>query len=224
MPQPPVISVSDFRAALDRVVVPHARVPGIAVTDLTIRGRSGQNLAVRVYRPESDQPLPVVVWAHGGSFVRGTLDAFDGARSGMAAACACLVVAVDQRLAPEATLPAPIDDLLAAYLWAVDNASEHGGDVTRVGVGGESSVGNLAAAACLLARSRGTDIPAFQVLIVPLLDATLSSPSVQDHGDGFGLDVAQLGWAYEQYAPTVDRRAPLLSPLHEPDLTDLPRR
>src|SRR5207244_3167245 len=81
----------------------------------------------------------------GGSFVRGTLDAFDAPRRAFANLSGFAVVAVDQRLAPEAQFPAPLQDAYAAWQWTVDHAEELGVDAARVGVAGESSGASLAA-------------------------------------------------------------------------------
>ena len=44
-----------------------------AMEDRVIAGPGG-DLAVRIYRPEADGPLPLVVFAHGGGWVIGDLD------------------------------------------------------------------------------------------------------------------------------------------------------
>ena len=61
---------------------------------------------------------------HGGSFVRGTLDTFDAARRSYANESGCVVVAVDQRLSPEARFPKPLEDAYAAIRWAAEHTEE----------------------------------------------------------------------------------------------------
>ncbi|MFD0687178.1 alpha/beta hydrolase, partial [Actinomadura fibrosa] len=196
--------------------------PVSRVQDLTIEGGDQQPLRLRLYVPAAASPLPVVVWLHGGSFVRGGLDTFDAARRSYANASGCLVVAVDQRLSPEARFPAPLLDAYAAVRWAARHARELGGDPHLIGIAGESSGGNLAAAATLLDRASETSVVSFQVLFTPLLDATISMPSATEYGRGHLLTREQLVWCYEQYAPGVPRHDPLLSPLHTPDVEGLP--
>jgi acetyl esterase len=129
---------------------------------------------------------------------------------------------VDYALSPEATLPVALEQIHAAGRWARSNAAQYGWDPQRIGISGESSGGNLAAAAALLDRERGEVGFAHQALIVPVLDATFSSASWAELGHDYLLTRAQLEWAVQQYAPGVERTEPLLSPLHAGDLSGLP--
>jgi acetyl esterase len=213
--------LAEFRALAERLVGQGEREPVGRVDNRTVAGGDGQALGLRLYLPAGPRPAPVVVWAHGGSFTRGSLDVFDAARRSFANESGCIVVAVDQRLSPEARYPAPLADIHAAVRWAAVHAEGFGGDPDLIGVAGESSGGNLAAAETLLARDRAQPL-AFQILFTPLVDATLTLPSVEEYGQGYVLTRRQLLWAYEQYAPGVPRTTPALSPLHEPDLAGLP--
>jgi acetyl esterase len=61
------------------------------------------------------------------------------------------------------------------------------------------------------------------VLIYPMLDATASSASYVEFGSGYGFSREKSLWYFDQYLPPeVDRRAPRVSPLFEPDLAGLP--
>ena len=222
VPQPFETTLAAFRKAVETVVDQTAAIPIERVEDLTIPGGDGQDLAVRLYAPANAAPLPIIVWMHGGSFTRGTLDTFDAARRALAKFANCIVLAVDQRLAPETRFPGPLEDAYAALVWAVSNAERIGGAPVLVGVGGESSGGNLAAAVTLSARERAGPPIAFQILLMPLVDASCSLPSVDEFADGYGLTKGQLVWCYDQYAPGVRRTDPLLSPLHAADLSGLP--
>ena len=223
LPQPHEISIEEFRGMLNALVRTGAPGPMARVEEVTIAGGDGQPLLLRVYAPASARPLPVVVWLHGGSFTRGTLDTFDAARRSFANLCDCVVIAVDQRLSPEATFPAPLEDGYAAAVWASKRAADFGGDPLRLGVGGESSGGNLAAALTLVARQRRAPKLAFQILVSPLLDASCGMPSTLEFAEGYVLTRRQLAWCYGQYAPGVPADDPLLSPLHEPELSGLPQ-
>ncbi|MFT4083206.1 MAG: alpha/beta hydrolase [Nocardioides sp.] len=228
IPQPPDIDVAEFREQLSRLLPQATESAGVAnVIDRQIPGGTGQPLNVRIYTPAVQTPglrrsVPAAVWLHGGSFVRGTLDAFDAQRRAFANLSGFAVVAVDQRLAPEARFPAPVEDADAAWQWTRQHAGELGIDPALIGVAGESSGGNLAAATTLLAAARGEASPAFQILFAPVLDATLAMPTITELGEGYVLTSAQMSWMYDQYAPGVDPRTPLLSPLHAPSLRGLP--
>jgi acetyl esterase len=221
-PQPNEVSIEEFRRAASALVpgAPPLRVG--PVLDVTIAGGDSQGMNVRVYTPEGTGPFPVVVWLHGGSFVRGTLDMFDAGRRAFTKASDCIVVSVDQRLSPEAQFPGPLLDGYAAFTWAVSNSVALGGDPALVGVAGESSGGNLAAALALMARDKDGPKAAFQLLIEPLLDAHCGSPSMDEFAESYILTKSQLVWAYKQYAPNVSRDNPLISPLRATNMLGLP--
>ncbi|MDZ4799621.1 MAG: alpha/beta hydrolase [Bryobacteraceae bacterium] len=166
--------------------------------------------AARQYWPKDDASLPLLVFFHGGRFISGDLESHDGFCRWLADACACRVLAVDYRLAPEHPFPAAAEDAAAATRWALTQSS-------AVGVAGDSAGGNLAAVAALeIAGLR------CQLLIYPMLDATRSAPSHAEFAEGFGpgTDDMERGWAL--YAGDGPRESPRISPLYCGDLTNLP--
>jgi acetyl esterase/lipase len=66
--------------------------------------------------------------------------------------------------------PGAIEDAHAGLAWVHAHAAELGIDPERIGVGGASAGGGLAAALALMARDRGEVPVAFQLLIYPMLD------------------------------------------------------
>jgi acetyl esterase/lipase len=222
-PPPGSVPLQDFRDAMSAFApLGFAREELADVTDRSVPREEGRDVPVRVYRPELAEAAPVLVWAHGGSWVRCDLETHDTFLRLIAKRSECVVVSVDYRLSPEARFPDALDDIYAAVRWSQENAEALGGDATLLAVGGDSSGGNLAAAVTLLARERGDVSIAHQTLIVPVLDLTFELPSWEEFGHGYLLTRAQLNWAAEQYAPGVDRRDPLLSPLHADDHARLP--
>jgi len=220
--QPPEATIQEFREATARLVRPGEPLTIGKIEDRVIEGGDGQPLTIRIYTPEGTGPFPAAVWIRGGSFTRTTLDQMDPLRRLAAKTLQSVVVAVDQRLSPEAHYPAPLDDSDAAAQWTFAHAAEIDVDSKFIGVAGESSGGNIAAALAVRARGRGSPPFAFQFLFAPLVDATLSSPSVDTFGDGYVLTRRQLVWAYEQYAPGVPRTDPGISPLLAADLRGMP--
>lgn len=211
--QPQDVPLEEFRRAASALIPTGPPLEIGAVKDLEIAGGDGQSMKIRVYVPEGVAPFPVMVWTHGGSFIRGTLDLFDAGRRAFTKASRCIVVAVDQRLSPEAQFPAPLEDGYAALRWTAAHARELGGDDASIGMAGESSGANLAAAVTLLARDRGGPPLGFQLLIEPILDARCGTVSMHELGEDYVLTRQQLLWAYQQYAPGVPPNNPLLSPL-----------
>ena len=173
---------------------------------------------VRCYRPAgASSRLPVVVHVHGGGWVLGSLDGGDWVCSHVAARAGVLVVSVDYGLAPEQPFPTAVEQCLAATQWVARHGHDLGGDPARLAVMGDSAGGNLAAVVAQLARDEGPSI-ALQVLIYPSTDATLASPSIEQHANGILLTrddiVAFLGHYLDGHDPTDPRVSPLLAHDH----------
>ena len=79
------------------------------VEDRRIPGPAGE-IPVRIYRPASPGPLPALVGFHGGGWVIGDLDGYEGMCQHIANSVGCLLVSVDYRLAPEHPFPAALED------------------------------------------------------------------------------------------------------------------
>jgi acetyl esterase len=188
------------------------------VTDLTIDG--SPPVHVRRYEP-GDQPVGLLVFFHGGGWTIGSLATHDGTCRRLASLTGLAILAVDYRLAPEHPWPAAVEDALATYRWARDDAPDRLG-TTIVGVAGDSSGGNLAALVCLRLRDASEPQPSLQVLIYPNTDLTFAQPSVVEKATGWGLTAEGARWFAEQWVPDPARRSdPRVSPLLEPDLTGL---
>jgi acetyl esterase len=198
-----------------------------SVSDRTIPGPGG-DIPVRVYVPAGTaggEALPVVVWFHGGGWVIGDIETADATVRTLANACDAVVVSVDYRLAPEHPFPAGLEDALAAVRWVADNAAELGADPSRLAVGGDSAGGNLSAVVCQQLRDTGPQI-GFQLLVYPVTDLHLDSPSVDENAEGYFLTKETMLWFRGHYIGDDVARwdDPLVSPLRADDvaLTGLP--
>ena len=150
---------------------------------------------------------------HGGGWVYGDLDTHDPPCRFLAERSGVRVLSVDYRLAPEHPFPAAYDDALAAYRWVVENAASLDADVTRLGVGGDSAGGNLAAVTAIEAARTGLPL-AFQLLVYPGTDATQGTASKRLFGKRFYLTQVFMDQVMDQYVPDRARRAdPRVSPL-----------
>jgi acetyl esterase len=191
------------------------------VEDHTLPGPAGP-IPVRLYAPAASSPLPVLAFFHGGGWVTGDLDTHDSACRALANRARCLVVAVDFRCAPEHRFPAALEDCWATVEWLHREAAGLGGDPARIAACGDSAGGNLAAAVALRARDRGGPPIAAQVLVYPVLDFDLDTPSYLANGSGYGLTRDAMRWYWEQYlGEEGDGHLPEASPLRAGDLSGL---
>lgn len=198
----------------------------VEVSDRLIQPPDGPPVPVRCYVPRGRRvPSPAIVYFHGGAFVIGHLD-FEHPRClEMAASTGCVVVSVDYRLAPEHPFPAGVDDCRAAYEWTAAMGDELGIDVERLAVAGASAGGALAAAVALMARDRGLRAPAFQLLLYPVTDDRLATPSMTAFVDIPGWNRRNSVHMWRHYLGDADLAATpcYAAPGRAGDLRGLPR-
>lgn len=120
------------------------------LADLEYARVGGESLRLDLYLPGPPAgPAPLVVWIHGGGWRRGTRRTVSLnwlVQHGYA------VASIDYRLTPAARFPAQIHDCKAAIRWLRAHADRFGFQAARIGVGGASAGGHLAA---LLGTSAG---------------------------------------------------------------------
>ena len=175
----------------------------------------GGDVAVRIFRPETEGTPGIVVYLHGGGWVMGTVDSYDTPLRALANASGAVVAGVEYRLAPEHRFPAALDDTLAAIRWLAAHGDEVGGDGTRLALAGDSAGGNLAAVAAL--RLRGEVPIRIQALIYPVIDAALNTPSYADFSEGHGLSAASMRRFWNLYLDGADGSHPDASPSRAAD-------
>lgn len=200
-----------YRRSADYLDIP--KVPLGLVRDLRCPTRDGQTIAVRLYRgAPGSEPVPLVVYYHGGGFVIGDLETHDAVCRMLAAESGCAVLAVDYRLGPEHRFPTAVEDAWDAFIWAREQAAALNVRAERMAVAGDSAGGTLAAVTALAARDAGVAL-AFQVLIYPGTLLGRTTASRQRLTSGYLLDAPLLEWFFSHYHnPAVApdwRRAPL---------------
>ncbi len=207
---------------------PDDHAGAVLVTDITVGGAEGMRPA-RCYRPASvgPLPLPVVLFFHGGGWVLGDLDSYDGLMRSLTALSGAQFISVDYRLAPEHPFPAGLEDVIEAIRWVSDNATSLTVDPTRLAVMGDSAGGNLAACACQQIVADGSRTISAQYLIYPVIDTGADHqayPSRIAFGDGDYLLTrdaidATRAWYLSAGEATKD---PRITPSLATDLSKLP--
>jgi acetyl esterase len=178
----------------------------------------------RVYvRDEREDPR-IVMYFHGGGYVKGGLEEADAFCRRLTKSTGRIVVSVGYRLAPENPFPAALDDAYAATSWAFEHAEELGATPASFAVCGESAGGNLAAVVCLLAKAQKDMKISHQILLQPVTDFTLSEPSINMPASECLVPRDDLAWYYREYCgANRDPRDPRVSPLWAEEVSGLPR-
>ena len=222
-PPSSTLSVETGRQLLEDLFAVESPEPVGELLDIDIQGPNGP-IPLRLYAPSGAGPFPVLVFFHGGGWVRGSIEAYDGLCRRLANGSGCLVVSVDYRRAPENPFPAGFEDCYAATEWAAVHADDLNGDPDRIAVGGDSAGGNLAAAVTLAARDRSGPDLTHQLLVYP----SVNHPelrwfdSYDENGTGYFLEMDSVEWYHEQYTDRADHGNQYAFPIRARDLSELP--
>ncbi|MGW6708852.1 carboxylesterase/lipase family protein [Streptomyces sp. NPDC054956] len=134
--------------------IPEPSIPGEGVLNLNVFTPDPNG-------PASAEPLPVLVWIHGGGYVAGSAASpwYDGSafnRDGV------ILVSIGYRLGVEGFLhleDAPdnrgVRDWIAALEWVRDNIAAFGGDPGRVTIAGQSAGGGAVQTLLAVPAARG---------------------------------------------------------------------
>jgi acetyl esterase len=158
---------------------------------------------VRVYEP--GHANGTVAYLHGGGWIMGNLESVDAVCRRLAVESRARVVSIDYRLAPEHPFPAALDDALTA-VRALD------GDLV---IAGDSAGGNLAAVVARKLPGRFK----LQLLIYPVTDAGVNTPSYGEFDSDHGLTAAAMRRFWRLYLNGGNGLDPDASPLRAQDLT-----
>ena len=212
-------SLSEVRAATDRIgaFLGEGSIPLERERDLSLPGPHGQ-VPCRLYLPDGAEKPPLIIYAHGGGFMQGSLPSWDAMLRELVRQSGVAALSVDYRLSPEHRFPVAFEEMVAMVRLAAHEGAEFGIDPTRLAVGGDSAGANLALAAALAVRDAGQRELGFMLLIYGCFSTDTESPSWQRFGQGAGLSQTQMRWIWETYLERPEQRddwraAPILANL-----------
>ena len=164
---------------------------------------------------------PCVIYYHGGGF---TLPAFQNHKKIVceyALGAGCDILFVNYSLSPENKSDTILAECFYAIEWLLENASQHQVDTQNIALAGDSAGGCLTASMCQMVADKMTHFkPCLQMLIYPVLDSSLESPSKKEHWQSpvwSGEATEQMWQAYNS------NKAPYAVPMHKDDLASQPK-
>jgi acetyl esterase len=193
--------------------------PGAEIVDMTFPTGPTGSVEVRIIRPKDLQgPLPVVIYCHGGGWIAGDTETHDRLIREIAVGASAALVFVCYDRAPEAGFPIATEQVYAATLHVVANASALNVDATRLAIIGDCAGGAIAASVAILVRERRGPNIDLQILICPVTAANFNSRSYERFAMGPWLTRSAMLRVWDHWSPDVERRddgsaAPLRAPL-----------
>jgi acetyl esterase len=190
----------------------------------------GYAIPIRIYYPVERLDcigLPIIFFIHGGGFIWGNNEVYDGLNRKLAKVTRCIVVSVEYRLAPDYPFPVGLNDAWFAFQWVAANAASLGGSPSKILIIGDSAGGNLATVLCLMSRDKQGPAIAGQVLYYP--STTLRDTLTRSreyflglHGRYFLLNENFVRKVKEVYLCGQDDHNPYVSPLEANLSANLP--
>ncbi|MGC1411615.1 MAG: alpha/beta hydrolase [Acetobacteraceae bacterium] len=161
----------------------------------------------------------VLLCAHGGGYVVGSMYTHRKAYGHVAKAVGCRALIVNYGRAPENIHPGPVDDMVKTYKWLLDQGIQSG----HIAFIGDSAGGGLAVTTILRARERGLPLPAATMPLSPWLDMDAGGETFETNRERDLLVsrdvIATMAGTF--LGENGNRNDPLANPLHA-ELRGLP--
>lgn len=187
---------------------------------------AGRTVRIKIYIPAgAGESLPVLMFYHGGSFSMNSVEVYEYVHRYLCAYGNIVVAAPDYHLAPEYKFPQGLNEAYDALVWAKEHIGSYHGNPENISVAGDSSGGNFAAAAAIMARDRRGPGLKKQILFYPLTTNYESemTDSEKRYPKGYFLEYNCMEDPMDVYFEEgADRKDPLASPLLCGNLSGLP--
>ncbi len=209
---------------LDLLIHPPIKRP-FSVWDQNVE-INGHTLETRIFLPEEEKSHEILLFFHGGGWVKGDIDGYTVACQTLADTSGRRVLALDYRLAPEHPFPAAPEDCYTLTKRLMQNTDYFGITPDDVVLIGDSAGANLAAVVSLMARDRGDFAVRRQILLYPCTASDHSDeggfPSIAENGRDYLLTSKRIRDYIELYLTSPeDYENPYFAPLCA-DLSDQP--
>ncbi len=161
----------------------------------------------------------VLLCAHGGGYVTGSMYTHRKVYGHFAKAIGCRALIVHYGRAPENVHPGPVADMVKAYRWLL----HQGITPNHIALTGDSAGGGLAITTILRLRDEGLPMPAATMPLSPWLDMDATGATFDSNKERDVLVTREIiqGMSAAFLGEGGDRRHPHANPLHG-DLRGLP--
>ncbi len=160
----------------------------------------------------------ILIHIHGGGGRLGRPEDYRGFASNLVQATKARVLLPDFRLVPENKFPCGAEDCVAVY----EALLESGISSDRIMMSGDSGGGAILLTSLLMLKDKELPMPKAVITMSPMTDSTCSGDSYKTQKENdpwLTPEVMYVTW--KQYAPDLDPKLPLVSPIYG-DLSGLP--
>jgi acetyl esterase len=166
----------------------------VVIKDMTLDNLSVGSVSVRVYQGEEyGKGPPVLIYFHGGAFRQTGLA--DCVMAECLAGTGAIVVVPDYNVLGS-VFPKPLEVGFSVFSYMAKKRAGFGDRKSLLLVGGEEAGGNIATAISLKARDQFADELDGQVLVSPLLDPFMGTPSFRKADEAGMRDCWADGWSH----------------------------
>ncbi len=221
------LTPQEARNVLLEVQKNEGETPKAKIDEITVPLVNGREMRVLIVKPaDTDDPLPVIFYVHGGGWVMGNEVTHDRLIRQLACGVPAAVVFPVYLPSPEAQYPQTTDDLFTVLQYIAEYGAKYNLDAGRLVVAGDSVGGNMATVMALKAKKNDNKPKIdFQLLLYPVTNAVFDNESYQEFAEGPWLTKKAMEWFWKQYAPDKNSRKEIYaSPLmaNKEDLEGLP--
>ncbi len=191
-------------------------------TETTITGCRARIHYPLLPRGEGAQPLPALLYVHGGGWTMFSIDTHDRLMREYAARAGIAVVGIDYSLSPEAKYPVALDEVVASFVALRNDADAWGIDPDAIAIGGDSAGANLSVATCLRLRTAGEPMPRAMLLNYGAFDPEETLSYARFDGPAYMLTIAEMDRFWANYVSSEDMLGDPFVAVLRADMTGLP--
>ncbi len=167
---------------------------------------------------EVEDPKGIILYAHGGGWVCGSLNTHHVMCQNLAKATQNRVIAIDYSLAPEHVYPTALNEIEAVYKWAIPEFN------LPISIAGDSAGANLMAGLIVRLNAQQFALPKDCIFFYPSFDLTGKLDSLNEFAEGYMLSKRSIKYYISNYlgGNSVLETLPEVSPLWQMDAIDFP--
>ncbi|MEV0173051.1 alpha/beta hydrolase [Streptomyces sp. NPDC050803] len=181
--------------------------PDVEEEWLALPGADGRRIRVRILRPAgSAEALPVVLYLHGLGWMLTDAYAHRQLVADLVLGTDAAVVVPEYDGPADARHPGAVERAYTVARWIARHGAHWRLDGSRMAVVGVSAGAQQAAGLTLVAGERGGPGFRHQVLVCPVTDAGMDTPSYRRFAHGYFLSRGAMRGYWQQYAPDLKTR------------------